>query len=262
MGAVDGLLMKALGIDILMAETDVTWPVMAVFAASFGGFGWAVGRLSEVTDQLRLQQARLVESEKLASIGRMAAGVAHEVRNPLGVMRSSAELIAEGLPPEDLTDACRFIVEEVDRLDAFVGRVLDLSRPIPPSDRWEPCDRVVRRAATLAQEHLGEATVSIDTGEGQLPELFDRVLLGLFVNASQAGATRISVRGDPQLLRISDDGPGVPEELREQVFEPFFTTKARGTGLGLAMARRLVEAHGGRLSLGAGSTFLIHLGRE
>ena len=171
--------------------------------------------------------------------------------------RSSAEFISEGLPEPDaeLNDACRFIVEEVDRLDAFVADVLDLSRPAPTSERLEPASEVVDRAAVLSG---GVVEVENQTS-GELPELFDRVLLGLFVNAAQAGATQVRVTGQPGQLRIEDDGPGIPAELHDQVFEPFFTTKARGTGLGLAMARRLVEAHGGSIELHSGSVFRIQL---
>lgn len=257
LGLMDGLFLELVGADILLESRSITWPVMVVYALTFGALGYAVGRLLEVRDQLRAQQAQLIQSEKLASIGRMAAGVAHEVRNPLGVIRSSAEFISEGLPGPDaeLEDACRFIVEEVDRLDVFVADVLDLSRPAPTSERLEPASDVVDRAAVLSG---GVVEVDNQTS-GELPELFDRVLLGLFVNAAQAGARQVRVTGEPGQLRIEDDGPGIPAELHDQVFEPFFTTKARGTGLGLAMARRVVEAHGGSIVLQSGSVFRIQL---
>ncbi|HJN76832.1 MAG TPA: sensor histidine kinase [Myxococcota bacterium] len=93
----------------------------------------------------------------------------------------------------------------------------------------------------------------------ELPTLFDRVVLGLLLNAAQAGARSVAVRAEAGTLVVEDDGPGVPEELREQIFEPFFTTKAWGTGLGLAMARRLVEADGGTLSLQSSGGFRIQL---
>ena len=258
LGLLDGLLVEVLGIEMRLGELVVTWPVMGIFALSFGGLGWMIGRQQELRRELETQQRQLVESEKLASLGRMAAGVAHEVRNPLGVIRSSAEVLGEEVDSDDGREACAFIVEEVDRLDAFVGDILDFSRPVRAAEELASAEEVVRRAIALGGPHLEGIEVSVST-TGELPELFDRVLLGLLVNAAQAGARRVEIRSSEGALLVEDDGPGVPAELREQVFEPFFTTKARGTGLGLAMARRVVEAHGGRLSLTAQGAFRIEL---
>ena len=248
MGLFDAVLLEVLGIQMFLGELVVTWPVMGVYALTFGALGYMIGRQLELRAELEAQQTQLVESEKLASLGRMAAGVAHEVRNPLGVIRSSAEVLGEEVESPDGLQASRFIVEEVDRLDAFVGDILDFSRPVRRVGGSASVEDLVSRAVALGGSHLQGVEVSV-TSTRQLPELFDRVVLGLLVNAAQAGAHRVEVRDEPGGLVFEDDGPGVPDEVREQIFEPFFTTKARGTGLGLAMARRLVEAHGGSLSL-------------
>ena len=260
MGLADGVLLQVLGVEMRLDDTVVTWPVMAVFGVSFALFGGALGMLMDSREALKSRQAELVEAEKLASLGRMAAGVAHEVRNPLATIRSSAELVGESAAPDD-AEALRFIVEEVDRLDAFVGDILDFSRPVQPGGVSEDPQELVRRAVALAEPQLGPVEVDVQVSGTPLPELLDRVVLGLLLNAAQSGATRIEVSGGPGWLAIQDDGPGIPDELRDQVFEPFFTTKARGSGLGLAMARRMVEAHGGSLSLmaGPGAVFRIQV---
>lgn len=260
LGLLDGLLLEVLGVEMKMGDVVATWPVAAIFGSSFALLGAALGALLDSRQALRQEQDRLVEAEKMASLGRMAAGVAHEVRNPLGTIRSSAELLAERARDDD-AEACRFIVEEVDRLDAFVGDILDFSRPVQVEGVSEAPERLVERAVVLAEPMLGPVEVAVDVRGTPLPELLDRVVLGLLVNAAQSGATRVTIDGGPGWLRVRDDGPGIPAELRAQVFEPFFTTKARGTGLGLAMARRVVEAHGGSLHLedGPGAAFRIQV---
>ncbi len=103
--------MELLGIEMMAGEYVVTWPVMGVYALTFAALGWMIGRQFELRAELQDQQGQLVESEKLASLGRMAAGVAHEVRNPLGVIRSSAEVLAEEVSGPDAEEACQFIVD-------------------------------------------------------------------------------------------------------------------------------------------------------
>ncbi|MFT5686946.1 MAG: two-component system NtrC family sensor kinase [Myxococcota bacterium] len=258
MGMIDLGLLTALGVSMTLVEVDVTAPVMLLFSASFGGLGFAIGRLAQARTQLaedaeRIAEAqvRLVEAEKMAGLGRMAAGVAHEVRNPLAVMRASAALIEEGLPSSlsEERQAAVFIVEEVDRLDAFVSRVLDLSRAIHPEPFRVPLAPLVVRAAGLAE-------VTVDAPEGEVtadPDLLISVLVSLLVNARQHGAQQITVesgqRESAGWITIADDGQGIPDAVTDTLFEPFVTTRPQGTGLGLAMGRRILEAHGGGLTL-------------
>ncbi|MCB9797148.1 MAG: hypothetical protein H6741_31055 [Alphaproteobacteria bacterium] len=283
LGLGDTLVLLALGAEMRMGELDILFPTMALFSATFGAFGFMMGRLAEARVRLAADAAliraqvtaleeardRLVAAETLASLGRMAASVAHEVRNPLGVIRSSAALIEEGLAPEsEDAEAAQFILEEVDRLDDYVGRILDYARPLLPERRPVDLGAVAARARRLIDGRL-EVEVEGATPEVEGDEeLLVRLLLGLLVNAAEAGASRVRLRlgegaGEVR-VDVCDDGEGVPEGAREMLFEPFFTTKAQGTGLGLALARRVAEAHGGGLELveGEGTCFRLSLPEE
>jgi len=275
------------GLFVFMGSPELSPPDPAIFAiglaVTFGALGFAVGRLAiqrqharrdadTIARQLRqLEDAQraLVQQEKLAAIGRIAAGVAHEVRNPLGVIRASAALVREGFAPgDDSFRACQFICDESDRLNVLVTTLLDFSRPTQPRVAAIDIQKVLDHALEVAGDAIraADARVVREIAPGHDPvcadpNLLAQVLLDLLINAAEAIASggRIAVRvaTDAATLRIevADDGPGVAASLRAQLFEPFVTTKARGTGLGLAMALRIAEAHGGTLAFveGAGT---------
>jgi hypothetical protein len=198
-GVADGVFFTWLGVKMTWGGHDVGIWVLTFFTASYAGFGYVCGRLWEARRRIRAQlealadtQARALQAEKLASLGRVAAGVAHEVRNPLGVIRSSAELLTDmaGADP-DAADAGRFIVEEVDRLDGLVRSILDFSRPLAPERADTALSEVVRRAARLADrptEVEGDAAAAVD------PDLLVQAVLTMLVNARQAGAERVVAR--------------------------------------------------------------------
>jgi two-component system sensor histidine kinase HydH len=273
LGGVDTLSVHLLGIQMSSGGVDYTWPVMSVFGLTFAVGGFIIGHLVDaraqlVRDAATIQQQvgelkatgdQLLQAEKLATLGRMAASVAHEVRNPLAVIRSSAALVAEGIPEagarrggdEEAEEVTRFIIDEVDRLDAYVTRILDYARPLVADQGTVALAGVVARAARLVQQLPGSATVEVVGASEPVrgdEDLLVRLLVGLLRNASEAGATQICVELRPGgIMRIGDDGEGLEEAARSQAFEPFFTRKAQGTGLGLALARRIAEAHGGTL---------------
>ena len=277
----DLVLLLATDVQLRLGDTDITLPAMLGYGVSTAALGYAIGWIVEARVTLRESQERLAQAEKLAAIGRMAAQVAHEVRNPLGVIRSSAALVRDAVPSEpDLEQACTFIVEEVDRLDAYVTRLLDYSRPITPDVEAVDAASVADRALELAGPRLAEReVVRQDAPPAQRAlradaDLLTRVVLGLLVNAAQATEPegRIEVRtgradGDVW-IEVADDGPGVASDTAPQLFEPFFTTKAQGSGLGLAVAERIARAHGGAVALladrgagaaGAGACFRLSL---
>ncbi|RKH70066.1 HAMP domain-containing protein [Corallococcus interemptor] len=228
-----------------------------------GELGHLAAQLNRMTGALREHQARLVQHEKLAGIGRLAAGVAHEINNPLGVILGYVRLLqrrAEGALAEDL----RVVEEEAVRCQDIVEGLLDLARPgrgpLEPVALRDACEEVVLRLREATK--LGAVTVEVH-GEGtawaQAPRL-RQVLLNLIKNAAEAsgegGRVEVRITGDADgaaRVAVSDSGPGVTPEARAQLFEPFFTTKPSGTGLGLAVSQAIAEAHGGRIDVDTGA---------
>ncbi|MBX3269596.1 MAG: hypothetical protein KF729_05015 [Sandaracinaceae bacterium] len=218
-------------------------------------------RIAAQLAELEQSRARVLSSEKLAALGRLAAGIAHEVRNPLGVIRASASMVQESLPEgTDDHRACELITGEIDRLDGLIGALLAFAKPARMTLARTALEPVVARAATLAAEARPIAVErALEPGISVFadPDLVTQVLFGLVVNAAEAGATRARVegarRGDAIELCVADDGPGVAPGDEARVFEPFFTTRDAGTGLGLSMAARIVEAHGGAIEVRAGA---------
>jgi len=216
--------------------------------------------------------ARVVAAERLAALGRVAAGVAHEIRNPLAAMRLRAE---NGLAGDDerRQRALAAVLEQIGRLDRLLGELLAMTQrrdPVP-----EPVDLAALLAACMDRNAGQAAAATVElvaegAGTAELdPALLGRALDNLVSNAIQhtPPGGRVSLRAEhsDKLLRlvVEDSGPGVAPGLRDTLFEPFVTGRADGTGLGLAIARELVEAHGGRLSLAAstqGARFVIELG--
>jgi len=278
------------GLDVPgLTQSFVGLSVLAGFTTGYGAFGFASGRLymarlrsqadaAHIAAQLvEIEESRfkLAQSEKLAALGRLAAGIAHEVRNPLGVIRASASMVQEEL--EVGTDdhrACELITNEIDRLDGLIGGLLAFAKPARMALTTTPLAPVLEHAAKLATEANG-IEVSADDNDLAVRadrDLLTQLLLGFFLNASQAGAAHVRVRATQTQTRvrveIADDGSGIDEADVARVFEPFFTTKDTGTGLGLSMAARIVEAHGGTIEVvqdaglgedGRGACFTVQL---
>ena len=216
-------------------------------------------------------------AERLATIGQFAASIGHELRNPLGVMESSLFLLRQHLGAE--AASARNVVKHLDRIGGEIIRanktihdLLDLARNRPP--RRERTDVRALVEATAATAMLpANVTVEVSAPAGLTvdvdPNQFQQVLINLFTNSAQAmkDGGRILVEGTAlpdggARLRVRDDGPGVPVEARYRIFEALFTTKAKGTGLGLALCRRILEAHGGTIDLESterGASFVLNL---
>ncbi|MBK8995579.1 MAG: two-component system sensor protein [Myxococcales bacterium] len=232
------------------------------------------------------QYRRMQERDRLAALGQMAAGLAHEVKNPLGAIKGAAQLLNE---PEDGANAdpharefLGIILEEVDRLDRVVGSVLDYARPSKGNPGAVDVNAVVRRTLqVLSSGQKSEQEVATDLTE-DLPlvradaEQLRQVLMNLVQNALQAtaakgGAVSVSTRmragghgkTDSVEIAVRDHGTGITPQVLKSLFVPFFTTKEKGTGLGLAISQRLVEEWGGRIEVvsqaGSGSTFSVVL---
>lgn len=235
-------------------------------------FGALARQFNSMTVALKENQERLVQSEKLAGIGRLAAGVAHEINNPLAVILGYSRLLGKGASGP-LADDARVIEEEAIRARDIVEGLLDLSRPLSQArealNLREICEEVVGRLRDAGG--LGGVEVVVEgeaTGQGH-PLKIRQVLTNLIRNAAEAagakGRVTIRVRDDIQGARVDveDDGPGLAEHAASRLFEPFFTTKDKGTGLGLAVSRAIARAHGGDITLspspGQGAIFTLTL---
>jgi len=231
--------------------------------------------------QLEHTQAQLVQSEKLASIGEMAAAVAHGIRNPLASLRAAAQVALRHPDSPESREHLSVIIEEVDRLDRRVSHLLSFSKPAPYHPLRESVGRLIEDLLPPFAELLRERRVelrlelALDLPDVRVdPMQLEQALVEIVSNALDAmpegGALRIAARAergvdgdDCVVIEVADSGMGIPEKVLPSVCEPFFTTRADGTGLGLAIAKRYVEQNGGRLEIvsvaGTGVTVRIRL---
>jgi signal transduction histidine kinase len=224
---------------------------------------------------IKTQQVELIRQEKLASVGQLLAALAHDLRNPLGVIRSSAQLILdEDQTPAVKQEVAHYVIQEVDRIARLINDFLRYARQKPPEPKQLPLSTIAQTALAQWKALGGLEHVTIDTQFDQnLPEVSvdpDQVkeaLVNLLVNAREAmpdgGRVTVAIRLDHGrvAIEIGDTGCGIPPEQMERIFEPFFTTKASGTGLGLTNVKRLVEDNGGTLEAhsepGVGTRFML-----
>ncbi|RYZ38502.1 MAG: GAF domain-containing protein [Myxococcaceae bacterium] len=232
--------------------------------------------------ELAATRAEMVKRERLAALGELSAIVAHEVRNPLGVIFNAVASLRRILKPEgDAAMLLDIVGEESDRLNRMVGALLDYTRPRNPVLQHEDLLRVLQDSVEAAKAQGGAerpVRISSEVEPGMPPVLIDRrlirqAILNVAVNAIQSmpqgGEVQVKARreahGGREQLRIDvmDQGPGIPAELLHRVFEPFFTTKAQGTGMGLAVVKRILEDHRGEIAVesvpGRGTTFIFRL---
>lgn len=213
--------------------------------------------------RLARAEAAVQRAETLAAMGRMAAAIAHEIRNPLGIIRGTATRLKKLYDhPERRDEKFDYIEEEVDRLSAVLDGYLGFARDEPA--RLAPLDLapLVQHTLRLMQPELDGAQVSLTVDlpapcrvNGD-PQRLRQLLMNLILNAVQAmaggGSLRVQLSTDASWARlvVDDTGPGIPPALRQRVFEPFFTSREKGSGLGLAIVRRIVDEHGGEICLG------------
>ena len=230
--------------------------------------------LEETNRQLRRAEAEMRRSERLAALGQLSAGLAHEIRNPLGVIKGSAEMLSQKLQGSQplATELAGNIFSEVNRLNALVARFLDFARPSHLELQPESLPAMVDRALESVQNQFPNANVKVErdyaSGLPEIPvdsQLCERVFVNLITNAYQAmgggeGELHLSIAPEKSngeegvAISVEDTGPGVPSEIREQIFNPFFTSKQDGVGLGLSIVAKIVDDHRGwiRLENGAG----------
>ena len=243
---------------------------------------WKTESLSKANEELSEAQAEVRRSERLAALGQLSAGLAHEIRNPLGVIQASAELLSKNVSQENAVahEVAGFIRSEVLRTNQLVTRFLDFARPAQAHREEADLNEVVKSAVFQAKESIRNenSPVSVQVTSGAVPPLpldvtiIESCILNLLLNARDAmpdgGVISVETGADSRnaWLVVRDEGYGIPAESLEDIFNPFFTTKANGVGLGLAMVSKFVDSHGGRVQVesqpGKGTTFRISLPLE
>jgi signal transduction histidine kinase len=222
-------------------------------------------QLAETNRQLEKAQAEARRSERLAALGQLSAGLAHEIRNPLGVIKGSAEMLNQKLAGADPLSAelAGYISSEVNRLSALVSRFLDFARPLHAEPHPEEITALVEKALKSVGDHWKGGPVRVTRHFAEnLPlalldeNLCEQVFVNLIQNAYEAmgekgGELRVDIskseRSGRQAIqvRVEDSGPGIPVDIREQIFNPFFTTKKTGVGLGLSIVSKIMDEHQG-----------------
>lgn len=217
--------------------------------------------LREKTEELLAAEEALRAADRLRTAGEIAAGVAHELRNPLGGILGAAEILSRpGTAPEARAEFAEVLTREIRRLDGVVSSFLDYARPRAEGGAEVSVDAALDRVFALLEPNLKRQSIRLRRSGTAAPipgdaEALVQVFLNLALNAAQAmpegGELRVDIRSDGELVRVrfTDEGRGIPDEVVARVFEPFVTTKPGGTGLGLAISSRIVGGFGGELRL-------------
>lgn len=238
----------------------------------------AAEELAEANQSLHAAEDAVRRSERLAALGQLTAGLAHELRNPMGTIRASAEILQKQLPAgnELAQEMAGFIAGEVDRANSLIGRFLEFARPVTLQRKATELHPVLDRAAAQFERMAVSPAVTVfkdyDPAVRPIPldgEWMERVIYNLVLNAAQASSegSIVTLRtrwlGDSVEIAVIDRGRGIALADRESIFNPFFTTKKDGVGLGLPIVAKIVSEHGGRLDVesqpGKGSAFRVVL---
>jgi signal transduction histidine kinase len=225
----------------------------------------------------RLHQTQMSRAEHFATLGELAAGLAHEIRNPLAGIAGVIEIVSRDLPPNS---AARSVIkdakEEAVQINRILTDLLETARPKAPQFQIKDIAGTAEHAVMFAKQQAITKRIMIEFNNSEAippvdhdPHQINQVLLNLLLNAIQAmdkpGTIHVSLRRDEDsaLVTVADEGKGIPPENLANIFRPFFTTKGHGTGLGLSLARRIVEGHGGTIRVrsekGKGTQFEVRL---
>ena len=231
--------------------------------------------LAETNRRLEQAQAEARRSERLAALGQLSAGLAHEIRNPLGVIKGSAEMLTQKLADSNplATELAGYISTETNRLSALVTRFLDFARPLhadlAPSDISAVLDRALNDVAQFwkgapvkVEKEYQSSLPQVALDEALCEQAFVNIIQNAYdaMTAEGGGVLRVQVnparrstrdrdRVDGVEVRIADSGPGIPPDLREQIFNPFVTTKKSGVGLGLSIVSKIIDGHHGSIRI-------------
>lgn len=235
-------------------------------------------QLEEANRHLKEAEAAVRRSERLAALGQLTAGLAHELRNPLGTMRASAEMLSKKIPSDDAiaNELAGFIASEVDRTNSLITRFLEFARPLQLRREKTEVGNLLDTSIRELEQHNPRFPVKLHRNYApEIPsvsmdrELMARVFYNLLLNAAQASPPGGTITAKTRLLddvvevSILDRGSGIEKEHLESIFNPFFTTKSDGVGLGLAIVSKIVDEHRGSIRAesepGNGSVFRVFL---
>jgi two-component system NtrC family sensor kinase len=225
----------------------------------------------------RLHQTQMSRAEHFATLGELAAGLAHEIRNPLAGIAGVLDIVSRDLPADSVArDVIQDAKQEAVQINRILTDLLDTARPKPPQLRVTDLAGTAEHAVLFARQQAVTKRISIELEVREAlppvehdPNQINQVLLNLLLNAVQSmdkpGTIRVTLGRDEDeaILSVSDEGKGISPENLSHIFRPFFTTKGHGTGLGLSLARRMVESHGGSITVssevGSGTLFAVRL---
>jgi signal transduction histidine kinase len=233
-------------------------------------------RVAEKTEALQKAQEEIVQAEKLAALGYLSAGMAHEIRNPLNSIMLFVQLIKSGMEDPEKLEYVDKILKEIDRIDGIMRKLLDASK----RPRYEisnvAIDQVIDATLDIFRPQIELHRIKVERDYKSIPppspadaSEIEQIFTNLFLNAihemPDGGELRVELshEGDAAVIRVSDTGSGIPEQNLSNIFDPFFTTKSSGSGLGLSVVLRIVKTYNGRIdveqSSPAGTTFRIFL---
>jgi signal transduction histidine kinase len=240
------------------------------------GVAWVLTRSAKRHEQERLHlQRELIRKERLAAIGELAGGVAHEIRNPIAGIGGALTMLAREVPKDDDShEIMREIQDQLQRMDRLVGDLLSYARPGRLHPEWTHPHTILTQAASRVRQlnNLPESDLILDLDPNaeevfvdarELEQAFENLILNAFQAVETGGKVEVRTKQQKHRLQllVIDFGCGIEAAYRERIFEPFFTTKARGTGLGLSLVRRAVDYNGGKVFVqsveGRGSTFEV-----
>jgi signal transduction histidine kinase len=268
----------ALRVIFLAVAGNLTNTLAEALRRQFAKTKAVAEELAEANRHLQQAEEAVRRADRLAALGQLAAGLAHELRNPLGTIRASAEMLSHSVAAENevAREMAGFIASEVDRSNSLVTRFLDFARPLQL--RLAPADlaQVLDRAVAMVEREAAARQITVYKNYSPdippLPldaELMERVFHNLLLNAAQATATggaitvKARVVDENAEISVIDRGHGIDPALISTIFNPFFTTKPEGVGLGLAIVSKIVEQHGGKIAVesepGNGSVFRVYL---
>jgi two-component system sensor histidine kinase HydH len=260
-------------------KTNTAAPVEVTITEIIGEQGNFIGHVFILKDlsDIRALEIEIQQKNKLAAVGNLAAGVAHEVRNPLSSIRGYAAYFGSLFDSDsDNKKAANIMAEEVDRVNRVISELLEFARPMELElqeveifDLVDKALRLIKYEAEMARVNIAKSIASDIPKVAMDKDRFTQVLLNIFINGIQAMKTggdltvEVFTRENKLTFQISDTGDGISAEDQANIFNPYFTTKKKGAGLGLAIAFKIIESHGGSIKIesakGKGTMFVISI---